>query len=544
VVLYTDANYQGACVVKGIGEYASPEAIGLPNDSISSLKVGGGAKAQLCDNAGLNSPCEFFDHDDTDLAANSINTNTVSSVKVTGGQPTTGCEPGPLQVALYDNDNHQGLCVTKDFGDYPDPGAIGLPNDSISSIKVGDRAKVRACANDQLNSPCEEFDYSDDNLSNNSIGTNQMSSVRVYSRGGIELCDGTNFGGPCKLFGVGAFNLADYGFYDVMESVRYDPAYQGLYHLVLWSEAGLTGNPAHYDNSVADIGPSHRNHVRSIEIYKHQPPVATTTAPANGTRFTSATSSVNLSATGSGGDYRIHMWNTSFNLETAWQHGDTFAVQGLTPGSYSWQVQGRNVAGEGPWSPVSTFTINTAPVAYGGEVSVPAGTSQQIQLHAADADGDMLALFVTELPDFASFTDGHDGTGTLSLNPQTDDVGDYTITMHAADQELAGSGAVHVTVAPPDQYEGQYFDNRDCPARRCWSVATRWSTSTGAAEHRTRRCLATTSPPGGPRRPPSPPGPTFSRSPVTTGSGCSSTTYCSSTGGWTRARPPTPPSTT
>jgi len=461
VVLYTDPNYQGGCVVRGIGEYTSPEAIGLPNDSISSLKVGGGAKAQLCDNAGLTSPCEFFDHDDSDLADNTINTNTVSSVRVTGGQPTTGCEPGPLQVALYDNDNYQGLCVTKDFGEYLDPGAIGLPNDSVSSIKVGDRAKVRACANDQLNTPCEEFDYSDDHLSNNSIGTNQISSVRVYSRGGIELCDGTNFGGPCKLFGVGAFNMSDYGFYDVAESVRYDPAYQGLYHLVLWSEAGLTGNPAHYDNSVADIGPSHRNHVRSIEIYKHQPPVATTTTPANGARFPGTASSVNLSATGSGGDYRIHVWNTSFNIETPWQHSDTFAVQGLTSGSYSWQVQGRNVAGEGPWSPISTFTINTAPVAYGGEVTTPAGAPHEIELQAADADGDTLALSATELPDFATFNDGHDGTGTLSLNPRADDLGDYTITLHAADQELAGTAAVHVTVTPPDQYEGQYFNNRD-----------------------------------------------------------------------------------
>ncbi len=35
---YTDANFRGSCVIRGVGEFPNAESIGLPNDSISSLR--------------------------------------------------------------------------------------------------------------------------------------------------------------------------------------------------------------------------------------------------------------------------------------------------------------------------------------------------------------------------------------------------------------------------------------------------------------------------------------------------------------------------
>lgn len=37
---YADANFLGICVVTGVGDFPTAKRIGLPNDSISSLKVG------------------------------------------------------------------------------------------------------------------------------------------------------------------------------------------------------------------------------------------------------------------------------------------------------------------------------------------------------------------------------------------------------------------------------------------------------------------------------------------------------------------------
>src|SRR5262245_40375693 len=47
IVLYVDANFTGNCRVLNVGTYASPTAFGLPNDKISSIKVGQSVRAVL-----------------------------------------------------------------------------------------------------------------------------------------------------------------------------------------------------------------------------------------------------------------------------------------------------------------------------------------------------------------------------------------------------------------------------------------------------------------------------------------------------------------
>lgn len=82
VALFVDANYSGQCVVKGIGQYSNPSSIGLPNDSISSVKVGGNVKAILCEHDNYQGTCETFTGDDANLTDNSIGNDRVSSAKV------------------------------------------------------------------------------------------------------------------------------------------------------------------------------------------------------------------------------------------------------------------------------------------------------------------------------------------------------------------------------------------------------------------------------------------------------------------------------
>ena len=90
---------------------------------------------------------------------------------------------------------------------------------------------------------------------------------------GIELCDGTNYGDPCQVFTEGRYSdLGTYGWADRAESVRFRGDYVGNYHVVLNTERDFEGNPYHADNDVPDLGDAHRNHIRSLYIYRHEPP--------------------------------------------------------------------------------------------------------------------------------------------------------------------------------------------------------------------------------------------------------------------------------
>ncbi|MGB9591519.1 MAG: hypothetical protein ACPL1K_03270, partial [Candidatus Kryptoniota bacterium] len=82
-------------------------------------------------------------------------------------------------MALFVDSNYSGQCVVKNVGEYPDPGSIGLPNDSISSIKVGTNVKATLCEHDNFRGVCETFTGDDPDLSNNSIGNDRVSSARV-----------------------------------------------------------------------------------------------------------------------------------------------------------------------------------------------------------------------------------------------------------------------------------------------------------------------------------------------------------------------------
>ncbi|MFD1686725.1 malectin domain-containing carbohydrate-binding protein [Halobellus litoreus] len=77
------------------------------------------------------------------------------------------------------------------------------------------------------------------------------------------------------------------------------------------------------------------------------------------------------------------------------------------------------------------------------------GDSTTVTVEATDPNGDALTLSASNLPGFASFTDNGDGTGTLTASPQTDDAGDYDITLSASDGEYTTTQQVSISVAEP-----------------------------------------------------------------------------------------------
>ncbi len=465
--VFTDPNYGGSCVIKGIGEYPNPDSIGLPNDSISSIKVGSGANVRLCANDGLNSPCEYFSQDDNQLNYfDSMPDNATSSMKVEGGGPTTNCQPGESEVAFFMNENYQETCTIRGVGRYDDPSALGLPNDTISSVKVGARVRVRICDNNGNNSPCDQFENNVPDLTPTTVQNNRASSAEVTLKGGIALCDNTNYGGECKYFGAGDTgenlqNMSSHGFDNRVESVRYDADWAGLYHIVLYTDQNQTGYLYHADNSTPDLHDPYNNNISSIKIYKNHPPSAWLVSPANAAVFPATTTSVTLTSA-EGQEKRVHIWNASgYDVTTGWDSSETYTANNLTPGTYSWQAQSRSpYVGEGAWSAIQTFSINTPPVVSGGSLTMDAGTTQSIQVQAYDAEQGSMTLAASGLPGFAAFTDNHDGTATLALNPSASQAGQYAITVTASDGSVTGTGTIDLTVngstVPPVTLSGTY----------------------------------------------------------------------------------------
>jgi WD40 repeat protein len=82
VALFVDSEYSGQCMVKGIGQYSNPGAIGLPNDSISSVMIGVNVQAALYEHDDYQGRSEVFTSSDSDLRSNTIGEDVVSSVKV------------------------------------------------------------------------------------------------------------------------------------------------------------------------------------------------------------------------------------------------------------------------------------------------------------------------------------------------------------------------------------------------------------------------------------------------------------------------------
>ncbi len=61
-----------------------------------------------------------------------------------------------------------------------------------------------------------------------------------------------------------------------------------------------------------------------------------------------------------------------------------------------------------------------------GDQTVQEGDTVMVPVTASDPDGDALILFASNLPDFATFTDNEDGTGTLQIAPAIGDAGAFS----------------------------------------------------------------------------------------------------------------------
>ncbi|MGC2199866.1 MAG: hypothetical protein WA633_06915, partial [Stellaceae bacterium] len=227
---FTDAGFKGSCVVKGIGEYPNSGAIGLPNDSISSVRLGSNAQAVICKDNGFHGDCILLGTSVSFVNGNHVGNDQVSSAKVQLAG-TTECMPGSNQVAFFENADFLAPCVVKEFGDYANSAAIGLPNDSISSVRVGSNAETVVCKDNGFQGNCILLGSSVSFLNDSRVGNDQISSASVRPAGTTECTPGigqvafftdAGFKGSCVLKGIGVYpNSAAIGLpNDSISSVR------------------------------------------------------------------------------------------------------------------------------------------------------------------------------------------------------------------------------------------------------------------------------------------------------------------------------------
>lgn len=90
------------------------------------------------------------------------------------------CSYNADQIVLYADTGYGGNCVTLGVGDYPNPGNLGnVGNDNTESIRLGSNVQAILYENDNYGGRADTHSSDDSNLSDNTIGNNQVSSVKV-----------------------------------------------------------------------------------------------------------------------------------------------------------------------------------------------------------------------------------------------------------------------------------------------------------------------------------------------------------------------------
>ena len=181
VKLWSHANFEGNIVWSGGTGFSND-----PNADSYSMEMPSGwsVKTWREDNRGGGERCwsssvnNLQDHG-WHLAIRSIE---VFNSNVCSPPPPPNCNPNDDQIALFVDSDYGGQCVVKGIGEYSNPSSIGLPNDSISSVKVGSNVQAVLCEHDNYGGTCETFAANDTNLSDNNIGNDRVSSAKVETR--------------------------------------------------------------------------------------------------------------------------------------------------------------------------------------------------------------------------------------------------------------------------------------------------------------------------------------------------------------------------
>lgn len=182
IAVFEHENYGGECMLHNVGNFSDPLEIGLPDDFISSVKVGNLLRLVLYRDEDFGGISGVYMSDDAALYYDDIGNDKVSSMRVDLKPRAKGCKAGPTQVAFYKDAQYKGQCVVKEIGTYPDAVAIGLDDDIITAFKVGSKVKVILYTGTNFTGFSATYQVNINNLYYQPIGNDTVSSFKIVSR--------------------------------------------------------------------------------------------------------------------------------------------------------------------------------------------------------------------------------------------------------------------------------------------------------------------------------------------------------------------------
>lgn len=182
IAVFQHEGFEGECIIHNVGNFSNALEIGLPDNYISSLKVGNLLRLVLYREPGFAGVTDIYNADDEAIYYDTIGNDTVSSMRVEWKPRAAGCKPKPTEVAFFTDASYKGQCIIKQIGSYTNAYEIGLTEDTISSLKVGNKVKVVLYTWTGFGGDTATFSRNVPNLGNEPIGNDTVSSLKVMSR--------------------------------------------------------------------------------------------------------------------------------------------------------------------------------------------------------------------------------------------------------------------------------------------------------------------------------------------------------------------------
>jgi uncharacterized protein YbdZ (MbtH family) len=196
VTFYQDANFSGAAVQLGTGNYTMNQltAIGIPNDWVSSLKIPNGWTVEVYQNDNFSGTQWTFTADTANVG--SACNDQMTSVKIF-----------ITKAVFYQDADFGGTAVALGEGTYTlsQLTSAGIPNDWVSSIKVPSGWTVDIYQDDNYGGT--QWTFTDNTSYVGSACNDQMTSVKISISKAIFYQD-ADFGGTAVALGKGNYTLS------------------------------------------------------------------------------------------------------------------------------------------------------------------------------------------------------------------------------------------------------------------------------------------------------------------------------------------------
>ncbi len=117
-------------------------------------------------------------------ANSNTSTNTDQTTNETTSDGSCSGNPAETEIFVYSDANFTGTCVKINKIGYQSPNMdkFGIPNDSISSIKVGSKVRAVVCEHNDYEGKCQSLLGNEGNLEDTFIGNNNISSIKALDK--------------------------------------------------------------------------------------------------------------------------------------------------------------------------------------------------------------------------------------------------------------------------------------------------------------------------------------------------------------------------